>query len=427
MINKKKIALLTSLCLALSSCNLSNDKDVDLQGQNEKMSISQEKSQLDTIDNDNQADLEVIDDTFLDESQRGEDPDALQDETYLDESQREDLDGSNSESSITETEKKIKISDLKVGQKITIDSHINVYTNAKNALSNIDSVSKYGAGTYYIFKIQDGAINITRKQGQAGGWINPNDLNIIEISGESDNLSKSSNVSENSASLDKSLAMKQGSKYSWSWAYPGQASSLLSKNNGYGKLSSSENNLYLTFDNGYEYKNLTSDILDTLKDNGVKATFFVTSDFIKSNPVQVKRMLKEGHLVGNHSRSHKDHSSVSAKETYNDIKGWETDFEKYIGSRPSNKVYRPPEGKFSNRSLSIANAMGYDTVLWSYAYNDWDTENQPNLEKSLKKALDNNFAGSVVLLHAISQTNADMLDDYIKSSKNAGYSFKLLP
>lgn len=493
--NKKKILLFAACCLVLSSCGLfgskeDNTEEVQQVTQEEKMNLSDEtKDEISVIEEERQEE----DQTFLDESQRGDDPEALQEETFLDESQRgEDLEalqektildesqrddtsqnstsssnsssnsnsdsssnsssnstsksssnsGSNSSSSNNNSKKQVLLSDLKVGQKITIDGSVNVYTNAKNALANIDSTSTYNAGTYTIYKIQDGALNITRNEGEPGGWVNPNDLKFIKVdsskksssqkkvaSNDNNTNSSSSSTSEStgSKSLDQALAMKQGSKYSWSWSYPGEAANKLQGKGGYGKLSSSGNNLYLTFDNGYEYKNLTSDILDTLAENNVKATFFVTSQFIKSHPQVVKRMVNEGHLVGNHSRHHKNHSSVSAKETYNDLKGWESDFNSYVGSRPSNKVYRPPEGKFSDRSLSIANAMGYNTVLWSYAYSDWDVDNQPPIESSLNKALDNNFAGSVVLLHAISQTNADMLDQYIKVSKNAGYSFKLLP
>ncbi|NLW52351.1 MAG: polysaccharide deacetylase family protein [Tissierellia bacterium] len=300
---------------------------------------------------------------------------------------------------------------LKVGQTIYIDSEVNAYSNANDATHWSNEVTTYPAGTYYIFKIVDNVINISLAPGEPGGWINPLDTRITE------NAPVGNNTNDN-----KTLT---GEAYSWSWLYPeSSGSEVLEANNGV--YTYKDNNIYLTFDNGYEYKTNTSKILDVLKSTGVKATFFITSDFLKSHTDVVKRMVNEGHLVGNHSEKHLNHSAVSKDAVYTDLANWESDFKSLIGSLPNTKAYRPPEGKFSDISLDVAQNLGYKTVLWAYAYKDWDTSNQPDVRSSLSTLLENNKGGNVLLLHAVSDTNVALLEDYINQTKVQGLNFSLI-
>lgn len=225
----------------------------------------------------------------------------------------------------------------------------------------------------------------------------------------------------NDNSNSKNLSTKA---YSWSWGYPANLE-LLKKYNGIYNLGTKDT-IYLTFDNGYEYKNLTPKILDTLKEHNVKVAFFVTSSFIKNNPSTVKRMIAEGHNVSNHTDKHLHQGKISNEKIKEDILGWERDFKSVIGKSPTSKLMRPPAGSYSETSLKIASDLGYKTVFWHYAYRDYEVDDQPNADEALQKALKFNKSGSIVLLHAISETNSKILDEYIKQTKAQGYEFKLL-
>lgn len=310
------------------------------------------------------------------------------------------------------------VSKLKIGQTVKISSTVKVYTNASDAKNKTNSVSTYPAGTYSIYKIVDGVVNLTRNKGEAGGWINPSTVTIKVTSDAPNDTSDNSTPSKPDDS-DGSLSK---TAYSWSWKYPGAAGKLLSRYNGYYKMFGS-NKIYLTFDNGYEYQNLTADILDTLKAKNVKSVFFVTSDYLYSASSLVRRMVREGHIVANHSVNHLDHTKSTYKQIYNDIKGWESDYRKVVGASPSVKLFRPPAGTFNETSLKIARDLGYKTLLWSYAYLDWDTSNQPSKSSALNKLISNNSGGNILLLHSVSRTNANILGEYINKTRAQGYSF----
>ena len=311
------------------------------------------------------------------------------------------------------------IKKLKVGQMIHIVNKVNIYSNAQDATLRQNEITQYPGGNYYVYRIVDNSINISNTENNPGGWMNPLDTVISGVDGEP----VGDNDSNDSKNFDGSKF--SGKAYSWSWAYPETSGAeLLTNKNGYYKYN--DNNVYLTFDNGYEYKNNTTKILDILKENNVKATFFVTSDFIKSHTAVVKRMVNEGHLVGNHSQKHLDHSAVDSNSVYKDLANWEKDFKEYIGKLPNTKAYRPPEGKFNLTSLDVANELNYKTILWAYAYRDWDTSNQPDVNKSLLQLVGATSGGDVVLLHAVSDTNVELLDEYISLTKAKGYNFSLI-
>ncbi|SCI04951.1 MULTISPECIES: delta-lactam-biosynthetic de-N-acetylase [unclassified Romboutsia] len=184
--------------------------------------------------------------------------------------------------------------------------------------------------------------------------------------------------------------------------------------------------LYLTFDEGYE-NGYTTKILDILKEKNVQAVFFVTSSYIDKNPDLIKRMVLEGHIVGNHSATHPSMPTLTSNENeFNEeISDVETKYEKLIGAK-MNKLFRPPMGCYSEKSLSMTKDLGYKTVFWSFAYDDWDPEKQPELKYAKKKILDNLHDGSILLLHAVSKTNTEILGDVIDSAKDLGYDFQLI-
>ena len=183
--------------------------------------------------------------------------------------------------------------------------------------------------------------------------------------------------------------------------------------------------IYLTFDVGYSNENLES-ILDTLQEENVNAAFFILSNLIIKSPDVVKRMANEGHLVCNHTSKHLDISRVSDKsEIETQVKRLE-DLYSGLTGKEMDKYFRPPEGRFSEESLSFINSLGYKTVFWSFAYADWDNENQPSAESAKKKIYENLHNGEIMLLHPTSRTNAEILKEVIVELKARGYRFGTL-
>ncbi len=183
--------------------------------------------------------------------------------------------------------------------------------------------------------------------------------------------------------------------------------------------------LYLTFDCGYENGNV-SKILDTLKEKDVKGAFFVLSNLIIKNTDVVMRMADEGHLVCNHTSKHTDMSTCKTKEEFSaPLTVLEDTYRRYIGKELA-KFFRPPEGRFNESTLRYAAEMGYTTVFWSFAYEDWSNEKQPTPEAAKKKILDNLHNGAIILLHPTSSTNAEILGDIIEECHSMGYRFATL-
>lgn len=188
-------------------------------------------------------------------------------------------------------------------------------------------------------------------------------------------------------------------------------------------IEDTEQTIYLTFDCGYEYywndKSVTGMILDVLKEKGVKAVFFVTGDYVKNNPELVQRMLDEGHTLGNHGTHHKQLPQLTLKEMEEEILSLHNTVKEKFGC--TMKLFRPPEGAFSLRSLALTQKLGYETVHWSFAYADWNTAEQPDPENAKEKILSCHHDGAIYLLHAISTTNAQVLGDVIDGFQAMGY------
>ena len=183
--------------------------------------------------------------------------------------------------------------------------------------------------------------------------------------------------------------------------------------------------IYLTFDAGYE-NGCTEPILDALAKHNVKAAFFVVGNYIEQNPDLVRRMLREGHIVGNHTYHHYDMSKLSDEAAFNqELTSLETLYRETTGEDMP-RYYRPPQGIYSEKNLEMAQKLGYRTVFWSLAYVDWYQDNQPTDEQAFSKLVPRIHPGAVVLLHSTSATNARILDELLAKWEALGYRFASL-
>ena len=200
------------------------------------------------------------------------------------------------------------------------------------------------------------------------------------------------------------------------------SSDKLKEYNAYYVGDAGEKKIYLTFDCGYENGN-TSQILDALKKHDAPATFFVVGHFLESAPEMVKRMVEEGHTVGNHTYHHYDMSKISDPAVFQkEMDDVRTLFQETTGTEMA-MYYRPPQGKYSKVNLQMAKDLGYQTFFWSLAYVDWIQDEQPTKEQAFSKLLSRIHPGAVVLLHSTSSTNAAILDELLTKWEEMGYHF----
>ncbi|MCI9068135.1 MAG: delta-lactam-biosynthetic de-N-acetylase [Lachnospiraceae bacterium] len=199
----------------------------------------------------------------------------------------------------------------------------------------------------------------------------------------------------------------------------------LKKYNAYYVDDTEEKVIYLTFDAGYENGN-TAAILDALKKHQAPAAFFLVGNYMETSPDLVKRMVEEGHTVGNHTFHHPDMAQISEKSAFEkELTDLEALFEQTTG-RTMTKFYRPPQGKYSEANLQMAKDMGYSTFFWSLAYVDWYENDQPTKEEAFEKLLGRIHPGAVVLLHSTSKTNGEILDELLTRWEEMGYRFDSL-
>lgn len=187
----------------------------------------------------------------------------------------------------------------------------------------------------------------------------------------------------------------------------------------------SEKVLYLTFDCGYENGN-TEPILDALKKHDAKGTFFVVGHFLETAPELVKRMVEEGHAVGNHTYHHLDMPTISDMEKFQEEMDGVADLFQEITGEELSPYYRPPQGKCNENNLKMAQELGYCTIFWSLAHVDWNQDNQPGREESINKLTSRVHPGAIVLLHNTSKTNGEILDELLTKWEEMGYSFRPL-
>ncbi len=193
----------------------------------------------------------------------------------------------------------------------------------------------------------------------------------------------------------------------------------------YGKYSAwflgeDENKVYLTFDEGYE-NGFTAQILDTLKEKQVVAVFFVTMDYVTKEPDLVRRMIEEGHVVGNHTTNHPNMTQISLEKAQQEVKELHEYLEEQFDYTMT--LFRAPEGAISEQTMALLQSMGYQNVLWSFAYHDWDVNLQMSPETALKRTTEKCHPGAIYLLHAVSETNAKILGEFIEEIQDQGYEF----
>lgn len=203
----------------------------------------------------------------------------------------------------------------------------------------------------------------------------------------------------------------------------GNASSqYLAQYNALYRADTQEKILYLTFDAGFENGN-TAAILDALKQHNVPATFFLVGNYLETQPEFVCRMVEEGHTVGNHTYSHPDMSAIADAESFRQELEKNEALYREVTGQEMPKLYRPPQGKFCESNLRMAQQLGYRTVFWSLAYVDWYQDEQPTPEQAFEKLVPRVHPGAVVLLHSTSSTNAAILDELLTCWEELGYSF----
>jgi len=183
-----------------------------------------------------------------------------------------------------------------------------------------------------------------------------------------------------------------------------------------------QKNLYLTFDEGYENGH-TGQILDVLKEKQCPAVFFVTMQYVMDEPELIRRMIDEGHTIGNHSVSHPAKGLPSLTREQQEKEIWE--LHEYMKENFDYEMtlFRYPAGIFSEQSLAVVRSIGYKSVFWSFAYADWDPDEQPDEKEALLKLTERLHPGAIYLLHAVSETNANILGAFIENARTAGYTF----
>lgn len=191
-------------------------------------------------------------------------------------------------------------------------------------------------------------------------------------------------------------------------------------------LGEDEKVIYLTFDEGLNNTQAEKN-LDTLKKHNIKGTFFVTKGFIEANTDIVKRMVNEGHVVGNHTYNHPNMAQTAEENPEQFIKELaitEDTFKNLVGTE-MDKVLRFPEGTFSECAMDYANEMGYKCIFWSFAYKDWNAEwNDKDYALDWMKTYSHN--GAIYLLHGVNKANADALDEFITYMDSEGYRFDVV-
>jgi peptidoglycan-N-acetylmuramic acid deacetylase len=223
-----------------------------------------------------------------------------------------------------------------------------------------------------------------------------------------------------------------GDKHGWGFTrnedhlqpgIPASYTAMLSRNGAYWIGSPDKKVVYLTFDEGYE-NGYTASILDSLKANNVKAAFFVTGHYLDSQPELVRRMVAEGHIVGNHTDTHPSLPSISNEQIKEEIRLVEQKYEAVTGRRDM-IYFRPPQGEFSERTLASAWKSGYHSIFWSMAFADW-VPLPDGSQEAYQSVMDNTHNGALILLHAVSKDNTEAMDKILKGIKAQGYSFGTL-
>ena len=193
----------------------------------------------------------------------------------------------------------------------------------------------------------------------------------------------------------------------------------------YAMVPTQEKYVYLTFDEGYE-NGYTPAILDVLKKHNIKAAFFCTGSFVRDNPELIKRFADEGHIIGNHTLTHPSMMKVSTWDEFSRQLFSVEERVQAITGKEMPRYYRPPAGAYSEAQLRMADALGFSTIFWSVAYKDWDVNAQPTHERAMNYLTTRIHPGAIILLHAVSRTNTEIMDQLLTTWEQMGYSFRTL-
>ena len=191
------------------------------------------------------------------------------------------------------------------------------------------------------------------------------------------------------------------------------------------KVVGDDGNIYISFNCGYEYNNLTTVFLDVLKEKNVKAVFFVNYHFVEDNPELIRRIIDDGHILANHCTKHPDLPNLSIDGIVREIMTIHNYVLDTYGYEM--KLFRPPSGYYSEQVLAIAQSLGYRTYNFSFSYRDWNEDNLPDPEKTLDKLIAKAHSGAIYQLHTVSGTNAAIIGPFIDAMREQGYNFALLP
>lgn len=306
-----------------------------------------------------------------------------------------------------------------------------VKQSVREDINSDDLVSQYSINDKEENKVNDEQDSISDETVET---FNENEIN----NNTEESNSKETNIEEKNTPTDENKVEVTSQSYSnlsnqkcaWGFVRKGEGvtpefygpyTKPLDNNNGIYVGNKNEKVIYLTFDEGYE-NGYTSSILDTLKEKDVTATFFVTMPYVKQNPDLVKRMIDEGHIVGNHTVNHPSMPEITNNEK---LAKEVMDLHDYILENFNYKMsyLRPPKGEYSERTVKLCLDLGYRHVLWSFAYADWDANNQKGSDYAKKMIYGNIHNGCVMLLHAVSKDNATVLGDVIDELRNKGYEF----
>ena len=199
---------------------------------------------------------------------------------------------------------------------------------------------------------------------------------------------------------------------------PDGAATLLEKYNGFYVKDTDQKQVYLTFDLGYE-AGYTAEVLDILSQHNIKAIFFLCGNYLKEQEL-VARMIADGHIIGNHTNKHKDLPTLSEQGIEKDI----TEFTQMFAEKFNQPLtyFRPPQGRLCQKSLTVANALGLKTAMWSIAIKDWG-KTPIDAEKNANRIASRVHCGAVVLLHISNSGTPKMLKLLIPQLLEKGYTF----
>jgi peptidoglycan-N-acetylmuramic acid deacetylase len=207
---------------------------------------------------------------------------------------------------------------------------------------------------------------------------------------------------------------------------PSDVAAIVQRSGALWRVSTTEKVIYLTFDQGYE-AGFTARILDTLREKNVRASFFLTGSYLRDEPGLVRRMVAEGHLLGNHTRTHPSLPSLAGDlaaftEEYQAV---ERAYREVTGGTLT-RFERPPRGEYSERTLCMVRALGYTSVMWSFAHRDWLLDDQPPVDVTYQRIVDGAHPGAIMLLHSVSESNTLALPRVIDELRRQGYRFATL-